>query len=207
MKIDAFDFSTVDMLGERLCLDFANSVGTHSDPSDPYVKTYSDLVSWSHFVGIVDDAEAQRLLNSAAQQPSAADDVLHKAIIVREAMYEIFADSAADQTPQTRDLDILNEAIAEAREHMRLVPTERGFDWTWVDMAGRLDQMLWPVAWSAAELLLSGDFNHLRACASDDCGWLFLDTSRNHSRRWCDMKTCGNRAKARRHYKRARSTE
>ena len=97
MKIDAFDFSTVDLLQERLCLDFVNSAGTHSDPNDHHLKTYADLVSWSHFVGIVDDAEAQRLLDIAARQPSDSDAALRKAIVVREALYEIFADSAADQ--------------------------------------------------------------------------------------------------------------
>jgi predicted RNA-binding Zn ribbon-like protein len=204
MKIDAFDFGTVDLLRERLCLDFINTAGTHSDPNDHHLNTYADLIAWSHFVGILDDAEALRLLELAARQPSDAETALHKAIVVREAMYEIFADIAADQSPQMRDLDILNEVIVEARAHMRLVPTKHGYDWEWVNMGGRLDQMLWPVVWSAAELLLSGDYKHLRECAADDCDWLFMDTSRNHSRRWCSMESCGNRAKARRHYKRVR---
>src|SRR5207302_22567 len=68
-----------------------------------------------------------------------------------------------------------------------------------------LDRMLWPVIRSAADLLVSGEAQRVRRCASETCDWLFLDTSRNHSRRWCDMSGCGNRAKARRHYARAKA--
>src|ERR671930_579256 len=72
-----------------------------------------------------------------------------------------------------------------------------GFAWV-------ADDVLAPVVWSAAELLTSGPLERVRECPGDDtCGWLFLDTSRNGSRRWCDMRTCGNRAKARRYYRRA----
>ena len=65
--------------------------------------------------------------------------------------------------------------------------------------------MLWPVARGAAELLTGPDAAHISECQSDDCGWLFLDQTRNHGRHWCDMQGCGNRAKARRHYARQKT--
>ena len=80
------------------------------------------------------------------------------------------------------------------------------FTWTWLDEPLSLDTPLWPVARSAAELLTSSELSALRLCASDRCAWLFLDTSRNGSRRWCSMRTCGNRAKARRHHARVRAS-
>lgn len=78
------------------------------------------------------------------------------------------------------------------------------FVWGWDDAAPALDRPLWPVARSLAELLTSDELPRVRECAADNCAWLFIDTSKNRSRRWCDMAVCGNRAKARRHYARAR---
>ena len=77
-----------------------------------------------------------------------------------------------------------------------------GFDWAWDGASDALDRMLWPIVWSAVELLKSDELAHVRECANDQCSWLFLDLSRNHSRRWCDMQSCGNLVKARRHYAR-----
>ncbi|HSH12932.1 MAG TPA: CGNR zinc finger domain-containing protein, partial [Desulfurivibrionaceae bacterium] len=87
----------------------------------------------------------------------------------------------------------------------RLVPGEDHFEWGWSD-AGGLRRLLWPIVRSAAELLTSEKLERVGQCAGDSCGWLFLDTSRNRSRRWCEMEHCGNRAKARRHYRRQKRT-
>jgi predicted RNA-binding Zn ribbon-like protein len=119
-------------------------------------------------------------------------------------MYRILSEIAHEHPPDAADLDIFNAALSEAMAHMRIAAVGSGFGWEWMGGADNLERMLWPVAWSAGELLLSDDRKYLRECGGHDCDWLFLDTSRNHSRRWCDMKTCGNRAKARRHYERAR---
>ncbi len=204
MKLEAFDFSTVELLHERLCLDFANSTPYHHNLSEDNLNTYADLVSWGLDVDLLRDNEAQRLWAIANRQPSQAAAVYQKAIVLREAIYQILSDIAHDHRPEEADLDRLNAALSEAMAHMRIVPTDNGFGWEWIGGADNLEHLLWPVAWSAGELLLSDDLNHLRECDGHDCDWLFLDTSRNHSRRWCDMKTCGNRAKARRHYERAR---
>lgn len=201
MKIEAFDFSTVHPLHERLCLDYVNSTPNHSDPSENYLNTYADLVSWSLYVKLLSESEAQRLADTASSQPSQASAIYEKAIILREAIYRILSGIVQDQAPQAVDVEILNAALSEAMAHMRLKPAEKGFVWEWE--TDSLEFMLWQAAWSAGELLRSDDLKYLRKC--EGCDWLFLDTSRNHSRRWCDMKTCGNRAKARRHYERTRS--
>lgn len=207
MKIEAFDFSTIDLLHERLCLDFTNSTPFHFNLSEDHLNTYADLVSWGHHVGIVDKDAAERLLKKAAQHPTEAAVVLKKAITFREAFYRVLSNIAGEQTPGDARLDIVNAMLSEAMAHMRIVPVGDGFGWGWIGVEDSLDWMLWPVAWSAADLLLSDDLMSVRKCSGHECDWLFLDTSRNHSRRWCDMKTCGNRAKARRHYERARSSE
>jgi predicted RNA-binding Zn ribbon-like protein len=80
-----------------------------------------------------------------------------------------------------------------------------GFAWDWAGAEDALDQMLWPVVHDAAGLLTSEELDRVGQCDDDRCGWLFLDTSRNRSRRWCSMEDCGNRAKARRYYERKRA--
>jgi predicted RNA-binding Zn ribbon-like protein len=92
--------------------------------------------------------------------------------------------------------------LAETMIHTQLVPKGKCCEWSWIAQDDVLDRMLWPVIRSAADLLTSQDLWSVKICASDSCNWLFLDTSKNQSRRWCDMKSCGNRAKVHRHYER-----
>src|SRR5579884_2172286 len=108
------------------------------------------------------------------------------------------------ETPARDDLKLLNMRLSEAMAQARIVPDTQGYKWDWVRDEQALDRILWPVVRSAADLLTSEKLPDVRACAAEDCRWLFLDISKNHSRRWCDMQTCGNQAKARRHYQRAK---
>jgi predicted RNA-binding Zn ribbon-like protein len=100
----------------------------------------------------------------------------------------------------------LNDALAAGARYRRLVPEREGFGWTWVESEEPLEDVLWPVAQSAAELLTSDAMERVKECRNQQCTWLFVDRSRNGSRRWCDMKDCGNRAKARRHYARQKGS-
>jgi predicted RNA-binding Zn ribbon-like protein len=131
---------------------------------------------------------------------------LRLAIRLREALYRIFSAAAAGRLPADADLRLLNAMAAEALSRQWIVHRDRGFVWEWRQAGSDLRRPLWPVVRSAVELLTSDERRGVRECASPTCSWLFLDHSRNHSRRWCDMKVCGNRAKARRFYRRARRT-
>lgn len=192
--------------GVRLCLDFSNTLDWRTgDHVQETLTSYSDLVDWSRKAGIVTAREASQLLRDAARNPKEASKVLEQAILLREALYRIFSELAAHRRPKKNDLDILNDALAEAMSRSRVVPAGERFAWDWAGRDSALDRMLWPIARSAAELLTSGELEKVRECAGEGCGWLFLDVSRNQLRRWCDMKSCGNRAKARRYYERNRA--
>ena len=191
------------LVGTALCLDFANTTeGRTSDGFREYLASYADLVAWSRHANILTEHTAQHLLHEAARRPAEAAMVLDRAIALREAIYRVFFAVAQEHPPALADLDILNAALADALSHLRVVPLANGFGWTWADDADALDQMLWPVARSAADLLTEGELRRVRECAGDTCGWLFVDTSKNRSRRWCDMQDCGNVAKVRRYRKR-----
>jgi predicted RNA-binding Zn ribbon-like protein len=103
------------------------------------------------------------------------------------------------------DLAVLNDVLSGALPYMVVTPTWDGFAWDWIDRPDDFDQILWPVARSVSELLTSPHLDRVRKCADDrGCGYLFLDKSKNRSRRWCSMGSCGNRAKAQRHYERTK---
>jgi len=194
------------MVGGELCLNFANTVDWHASgkPGEGLVG-YQDLVAWSRQAGILSDGEARRLVRLASRRPLLAEAALRRAIALREAIYRIFRAVAVEASPPAGDLRLLNEALAEAMPHLKVVRKGDSFAWEWADVGESLDGMLWPILRSAADTLTSEKCTRLGQCADDrGCGWLFLDTSKNHSRRWCDMEDCGNRAKARRHYLRER---
>lgn len=155
---------------------------------------------------VLTDQEAQYLLERATQDTADATRVLQRAVEVREAIFRIFKAVAEDELPEDGDLVTLSQMVAEAQQHARIVPGVGEFRWDWVDKAYDLDCMLWPIVRSAADYLVSDDLDTVRVCASDSCNWLFIDTSKNHSRRWCNMKSCGNREKARRFYTRKKSS-
>ena len=193
-------------LSARLCLDFSNTVEWRArEHPQESLTSYADLVSWGLDAGIVTNKEARLLLREARRRPDEASAALERAVSLRESIYRIFSSVAAKRRPKKEDLEILNDALAEAMAHARVVQAGAGFAWDWAGRERALEGILWPVVRSVAVLLTSGDLERVRECAGVGCGWLFVDVSRNRLRRWCDMKSCGNRAKARRHYERIKA--
>jgi len=203
MAVSAGDLA---LLGGELCLDFVNTVEPRGvDHSQEFLATYSDLVAWSCHVGIVTAVEAECLRREATARQAEAEAVHRRAIALRETLYRVFLSVIEGRPAEAQHLESLNATLASAVSRLRIVPLQEGFDWEWHVQDGDLDRMLWPIVRSAAELLTNGPRGRLKQCAG--CSWLFLDGSRNRSRRWCDMRVCGNRAKARRHYERQRERE
>ena len=201
MSTDEFDFDA----GE-LCLDFANTAEWHaSDEPDEKLEGYGDLLRWGEAAGILPPRQAERLKKAAAQQPGAAEVARHDAIRLREAIYRIFTSVAHEETVAPADLALLNDRLRQALPHLRVTPSPPAFGWAWTESGDDLLQIVWPVARSAANLLTGEALDRVGQCADDrGCGYLFIDTSRNRSRRWCSMESCGNRAKVHRHYHRQR---
>jgi len=199
--------SEFDFTGGRLCLDFTNTVHDRASAPREMLCSYGDLLLWGQQAGELSDNDALILRDQAAQRPFDAANALQQAIAEREIIYRIFLAIAEENLPTAADLDLFNAVLAQTMIHARIVPGAARFAWHWDASSARsFERVLWPVVRSAADLLTSPDLEHVRVCAAEDCGWLFLDESKNHTRRWCDMKTCGNRAKARRHYKQKKQT-
>ncbi len=183
-----------------ICLDLVNTLdGARGRSVREQLCSYADLVEWSRQAGLFSDAEAERLRQEAPGRAHEATAVLERARNLREAIYRIFSPLAAGEQPAPADLAILNGELGQGLLRARIVPASGGFTWGWSQEEIPLDAMLGPIARSAADLLISGTLPRVRECDSDRCTWLFVDETKNHSRRWCDMKTCGNTAKVRRH--------
>jgi predicted RNA-binding Zn ribbon-like protein len=197
---------SLHFIGGRVCLDFANTTsGRGSDQHLEHLLHYDDLVSWTRRAGLLSGDEAASLTGRAVAMPEAAVAVLARALDLREALHDIFAASAARAPVPAVTLERVNSVLTEAMAEARLRITADGFAWDWQAAAPALDRMLWPIARAAAELLVSPALGRVKACPGRHCGWLFLDTTKNGRRRWCDMRVCGSRDKARRHHHRKRS--
>jgi predicted RNA-binding Zn ribbon-like protein len=198
---------TLPLRGEVLCLDFANTVDPrHSEHAREFLAGYDDLAVWAGHADAVSAEAVERLRAEARERPAAAEAAYRRAIALRQTLYAIFSAVAAGRPAPERAVAVFNEELAEILTHARVVAAGGGFGWAWEEPRGELDAVLWPIARSAADLLTGGRLDRVRECPGEDgCGWHFLDTSRNGSRRWCSMEEgCGSRAKTRRQAARRR---
>lgn len=194
-----------DLSGGNLALDFANTVSDRPTPeAKERLNDYRDLVFFGNRTGVYPLRAMERLYAMGAQAPERAEQVLREAIRLREALFAIFSALAERRPVPTNALALLTIAAQHCASHGRLVHKGGRFQWEWIGMDASLESVLWPVTRAAVDLLLSKELEHVRICASDACAWLFLDKTKNHGRRWCDMKVCGNRVKAKRHYERVK---
>ena len=191
-----------ELTGGALCFDFANTVDSRCAPNQRVdnLTGYTALASWARQSGVVSARKASELIRAAKKQPDAAGRVFRKAVEFRETIYGVFSAIAGGGRPSEQNLLLVGSYAQEAFSHMHLILGGSGFKWSLGQRScNSLMMLLWPIAKSAVDLLVSRDLAKVRECAADNCGWLFMDRSRNQSRRWCDMKICGNRAKVRRY--------
>jgi len=191
-------------IGGAPCLDFANTVDWHAGgaPEDR-LQDYAGLAEWAAAAGVVTQETARRLIRASRVRPGESERVFKRALAFRESMYRILAGIAQGRRPDPKDIAAVNGVIGDALGRLQLRAETGGFRLDWPEGEGKLARVLWPIARSLSDLLAAGDLTRLRQCADDrGCGWLFMDSSRNRSRRWCSMDDCGNRAKAGRHFRR-----
>ncbi len=194
----------LDFAGGQACLDFVNTWTTRGRTETEKLRRYEDLIAFARQAGYLSAPAAASLSRRARRRPAAAATALARIVEVREALYRLLVALGADRQADAADLERLNAVLPRALGSLRLAVEPCGWKWEWAASEAGWEAPLGPVLCSAVELLTAGDAARVRECASERCTWLFLDRSRNGSRRWCDMKTCGNRAKARRHYRRHR---
>lgn len=197
-----------DLSGGWLALDFANTLLSPSTAATERLTGYRDLVAFARQAGAIDDGEAARLSQEAESRPEEAARALEAARRLRGAIFRLFSGAVAGRSPDPGDLAILNEVLLGDRTRLRLATAGGRFVLEAVEPDGGLDRLLAPIARSAAELLASETgLSSVRQCQAPPCEWLFRDTTKNGSRRYCDVRTCGTRMRVRRHRERHRQRQ
>jgi predicted RNA-binding Zn ribbon-like protein len=198
-------FLRFDLDGGQLCLDFTNTVDwRNTDKQHEWLNEYQDLLAWGVRVGLLEREVAQRLEQRAAEEPDQARAVLRGARELRELLFRIFNTVIEGGIPGPEDWRAFNKEVQSAMGSAVIEAYGGGFAWSFGHEMGSLEFYRGSVLKAAADLLLDGDRSRLKRCGTPDCQWLFLDTSKNNSRKWCDMQSCGNRAKAKRFYQKSR---
>lgn len=194
------------LVGGHPCLDFTNTLDNRGSSNEiELISSYELLLQFAEQCGTFSAADIAKLRSSAEAHRLKAGTAIMDAIRLRETTFQIFSAIANRKQPSQASLRHLNLLVTEAGRHRIVVPRAEGFAWRWDDIGADPKAVVWPFAWMAAELLASDELGSVRECASPSCSWLFLDKSKSHSRRWCDMKVCGNRLKVRRFYERTRA--
>lgn len=190
-----------DLSGGALCLDFANTAGFRGEPANDQLRDLPALLEFAAQCRILGGTRGESWSQAAA---GPAEGLLEEAIALRELFYRVFSGAARGEAVAADDLAQLNPLVAEAHAALRLCCVHDGrCEWEWDDARTHEPRaLLWPIVRSAAGLLTSDELGRVRECDAGDCQWLFLDRSRSRRRRWCSMESCGNREKARRHYRR-----
>jgi predicted RNA-binding Zn ribbon-like protein len=197
-----------EFAGGAVCVDFVNTVSNRSgDSPEELLVDYGTLVSWAGQAGILSRDEQGDLRAAGRADPGGAAAALGEARSLREEIAAAFAAApAAGGAPRARSQLAKRAGRYLSRAEVR--PKADGAFEPRFPVTGPvagLDGLLGPIAWSALELLLHGEPSRVKVCGDESCGWLFVDESRNRSRKWCSMDSCGNRAKAQRHYARSRA--
>jgi len=191
-------------VGERLCVDFVNTEILEGGKRLDLLAGFDDLVDWFAAAHVIGTGEAGAL----ARRWGGTSDAQHtfqRAVRFRatvRGMLEPFSKDRRNLSQQT--LDAINSVLGLSSSVRELVRTRSGYETRWRRSFAAPEQLLVPVAESAADLLSTDDLTLVKKCESPHCILLFCDTSKNHARRWCSMAACGNRAKAAAHYRRTR---
>jgi predicted RNA-binding Zn ribbon-like protein len=189
-------------------LDLVNTVDwTSRGPEQERLADFDQLIRWAEGAGLVSSKAAGALRARAAQHSRQAEAAYASALKAREVLQRLLI-SIGRGRPDSAALEDFNRMLTKALEHMRLVPALEGqspLQLGWSQQESALEAVIWPVLWSAASLLASDEASLIRVCGGPDCGWIYVDRSRNGLRRWCQMETCGTREKSRRRTARMRS--
>jgi predicted RNA-binding Zn ribbon-like protein len=189
-------------------IDLVNTVDwTSRGPENDRLTDYRQLTRWAEGAGILSSSAAAAMRAKAASRPLEAEASYRNALKVRGVLSRLFRVIAAGEPPGNALVE-LNRWLSRALGRMRVIPEagnrprQHPLKLGWADQGDRLESVIWPVISSAAALIVSEEAPRIRVCGGADCGWMYVDRSRNHLRRWCQMETCGTREKSRRRYRR-----
>lgn len=195
--------SKIPFLGGNLSLDFVNTVhNRHEAPLRNLLKNYLDLVTWAHFATAINNSQKERLLQNGRKNQRKANQIYKDSLQLREALYDFIASMINREEVSRVNMQLINQWYSKASSNLELTRLDDCFVLDWNAESLELGSVLWPIIRAFVNLVTSEDRNRIKQCSN--CGYLFVDNSKNNSRRWCSMEICGNRVKARRHARKTR---
>jgi predicted RNA-binding Zn ribbon-like protein len=187
---------TLDLVGEELALDFANTSSGRGAPShQEHLRSGENVLAWAEHAKVIEPDAASWALSEIAKRPALGRDLLSAALDARELIWRIGSAVADRQPVEPDDRQALSQLHARCLAAATLGLRDGHFVWTWDVRKDLVSAVLGPIALSALTLLMERDLSRTKRCEGHECGWLFFDTTKNKSRRWCEMRVCGNRAK------------
>lgn len=196
---------TLELDGGSLCLNFVNSVRNRfEDPLFEFIVTPEDLILWGSRTQIFEKNYTRGLKKYILKNQEKAKHDLKKILKTRELLYRIFRKLSQKETPEDKDILLFNKELSLVLRHLSLEITDSlEIKMIWDNQPSGLLWTLFPIIKSAFDLLISDLRNRIKECPQ--CGWLYLDNSKNNSRLWCNMKTCGNTIKIKRYYEKKKT--
>ena len=199
--------AVLPLVGGALMFDLANTASGRGGPrAQDHLRHADHVVAWAQPAGIVGAAGARALRRQIAR-PRTAAELLRRMRELRDLLHAVGTALAAGASPRPMLLARLADIHAGALARARLMPSGSGFAWRWDAARAPVEAIVGPVALSAVAVVTHAQRTRIKQCAGEHCGWLFLDTTKNNRRRWCEMEVCGNRAKQKRLRDRIRQTK
>ena len=196
---------SLTLVGGDLAFDFANTSSGRGWPNrQEHLRSAQNVVDWAQHAKMLGAADAEWLRAAVSADRSLARRVLRRALALRENIYAIAVEVTSGRPAPLAGVEALARTHAACLACAKLSPFEGRYVWSWAPRENAAEAVLGPIALSALTILTQGDLSRIKQCQGEKCGWLFFDTTKNKSRRWCEMEICGNRAKQRRHSARAR---
>jgi predicted RNA-binding Zn ribbon-like protein len=198
---------SLPLVGGILALDFCNTAsGRGTEGHREHLHTADDLLAWARHARVLDDAREAEMRRLCRDDAPFGRRLLARALRLRDAAFRLDAALARGEAPDQADMDAIAEIYSGCLARGTLTARDGGFGWTWRIETAPEEAVIGPIAASAMALLSAADHGRLKQCAGHHCGWLFLDTTKSNTRRWCEMEVCGNRAKQTRRRGRPAST-
>lgn len=193
-------FESFDLDGNNLSLDFVNTCEyRNTDKEIEWIASYADALCWAEHAAILSPSVAGKL--AAAVESGAAASLRDQIVRSREKLYDVFLSVIDGKEDPVDEIRSFNELYQSVHQHIEISRETAAWAWAFPDVSVKPLGFLQPVVHAAGDLIVAGDLRRLKRCSDPSCGWLFYDTSKNNSRRWCSMKGCGNRAKVSKFYR------
>jgi predicted RNA-binding Zn ribbon-like protein len=189
---------SLDLVGCELALDFCNTSSGRGFPShQEHLRAFGDVLRWAVHAKVVKAVDGDLIRTLVAEPSERADALLAEVLAARELVWTVATELAERRAVPEEHRQALVALHARCLSHADLEVRDGVYLWSWTPRRDILSALLGPITLSALTLLMERDLTRTKRCEGLECGWMFLDTTKNKTRRWCEMRVCGNRSKVR----------